>query len=209
MTRLDSTGDDDALDAVLQDAVRALRSPVTPRTVARDALASALRGERASVAPSVPGPSGLSHRAPFGRTRWATTPYVLRASPVTMLAAATLLIVTTAVVTARVTSRTAEMGAAAGAQAARTGGAGQIVRFTLAAPQARRVSLVGDFNGWDPAATTLQNKDGMWTVVIPVSAGRHQYGFVIDGSEWIPDPAAAQSADSDFGTQNSVMYVGG
>jgi hypothetical protein len=206
MTRLDSAGDDDALDAVLQDAVGALRSPVAPSAAARDALTSALRGERAAAMPAAPvAPRQL--RA--ARSRWLTTPFALRASPLTMLAAATVLVAATSVITARITRGAEGDGAPGRAQAAGMDGAPQIVRFTLAAPQARRVSLVGDFNGWDPAATTLQNKDGMWTVVIPVSAGRHQYGFVIDGSEWIADPAAAQSADADFGTQNSVMYVGG
>jgi 1,4-alpha-glucan branching enzyme len=84
----------------------------------------------------------------------------------------------------------------------------QVVRFSLSAPQARQVSLVGDFNGWDPAATALQERDGTWTVVIPVAPGRHQYGFVIDGTEWIADPEAARTADADFGTANSVVYVG-
>jgi hypothetical protein len=35
------------------------------------------------------------------------------------------------------------------------------------------------------------------------------YGFVVDGSRWIPDPAAPQSDDGDFGSANSVVYVGG
>jgi len=133
---------------------------------------------------------------------------VLHASPLTLLAAATLLIVGASLITARVTGR-----APADRLALRPGSGlestREVVRFTLSAPQARRVSLVGDFNGWDPAATALQNRDGMWTVVIPVTPGRHQYGFVIDGSQWIADPGAAQSADSDFGTPNSVVYVGG
>ncbi len=203
MTSHDSHGNDEALDAVVQDAVLALRTPVAPRPAARAALTSALRS--AAVAPA-PAPGRAEQRS---RARWFTTPRAVRMSPLTMLAAASLLVVSASVITARVGRRAAGKSVAVQTGTRTPERPGQVVRFTLAAPAAHRVSLVGDFNGWDPAATRLENKDGTWTVVIPVTPGRHQYGFVIDGSQWIADPAAAQSADSDFGTRNSVMYVGG
>jgi 1,4-alpha-glucan branching enzyme len=82
-----------------------------------------------------------------------------------------------------------------------------VVRFVYLAPQADKVFLVGDFNGWDTTKTPLaRSGDGSWTVTIPLSAGRHLYGFVVDGS-WAADPHAPLAPDDGFGHANSVKLV--
>jgi hypothetical protein len=85
------------------------------------------------------------------------------------------------------------------------------VKFVLVAPQAARVSLVGDFNRWDPAATPMERTPtgGTWSVVVPLSAGRHEYAFVVDGKQWLPDPSAPLAPVDGFGAPNSVVLVGG
>jgi hypothetical protein len=85
----------------------------------------------------------------------------------------------------------------------------QAVGFVLAAPEARSVALVGDFNNWDRAATPMRRAgDGAsWVVVVPLEPGRHLYGFVVDGSRWVNDPAAPLAADAAFGDRNSVVLV--
>ena len=82
------------------------------------------------------------------------------------------------------------------------------VRFELYAPRASRVALAGTFNRWDPAATPLVRlgKDGMWTVTLALPSGQHQYGFIVDGRNWVPDPAAP-TVDDGFGRRNSVVSV--
>jgi hypothetical protein len=82
-----------------------------------------------------------------------------------------------------------------------------VVRFVYVAPQADKVYLVGDFNGWDTVKTPLsRSANGSWTVTIPLSAGRHLYGFVVDGS-WNTDPHAPLAPDDGFGHANSVKLV--
>jgi hypothetical protein len=82
-----------------------------------------------------------------------------------------------------------------------------VVRFIYLAPKADKVFLVGDFNGWDTTKTPLaRGSDGSWTVTIPLSAGRHLYGFVVDGS-WNTDPHAPLAPDDGFGHTNSVKLV--
>ncbi|MDQ3998350.1 MAG: isoamylase early set domain-containing protein [Gemmatimonadota bacterium] len=85
------------------------------------------------------------------------------------------------------------------------------VKFVLVAPQAARVSLVGDFNRWDPAATPMERTPtgGTWSVVVPLSAGRHEYAFVVDGKQWLPDPSAPLAPVDGFGAPNSVVLVRG
>lgn len=82
------------------------------------------------------------------------------------------------------------------------------VPFVLTAANAARISIVGDFNDWDPAATPLQRVDGQgWWVVVNLRPGRYRYSFVVDGTRWIADPSAPRAADNDFGTANSVVTI--
>lgn len=83
-----------------------------------------------------------------------------------------------------------------------------VVRFVLPAPQAVRVSLVGDFNGWDLNATpATRQPDGTWTSFVPLRPGRHVYTFVVDG-QFVSDPAAPIAPDDGYGQKNSVVVVG-
>jgi len=83
-----------------------------------------------------------------------------------------------------------------------------VVRFVLVAPKAATVSLVGDFNGWDANRTPMARAAGgdVWTVTLPMTAGRHVYSFVVDGS-WSPDPTAPLAPDDGYGHTNSVKIV--
>lgn len=84
------------------------------------------------------------------------------------------------------------------------------VRFALVAPAASRVSVVGDFNAWNPAATPLRRAaDGrVWAAEVPVTPGRHVYAFIVDGV-LVVDPGAPRAGDEDFGVPSSVVIVRG
>lgn len=84
------------------------------------------------------------------------------------------------------------------------------VRFTLVAPAAQRVSVVGDFNGWNAASLPMRRSaDGhTWEIVVPLRPGRYAYSFVVDGV-LARDPLAPSVADDDFGSANSVVLVRG
>ncbi len=88
----------------------------------------------------------------------------------------------------------------------------QRVQFVLVAPTARKVAVVGDFNGWDAAHTAYQAKHrggGVWAVTAPVPTGHHRYSFVVDDSLWMADPTAPRAIDNDFGMPKSAIVVGG
>lgn len=84
-----------------------------------------------------------------------------------------------------------------------------LVRFELRAPGAREVALAGSFNGWDAPGIPLIQVPGsdVWAVTVPLTVGEHQYGFVVDGGVWIPDPGAHAQVDDGFGQTNSVLVV--
>jgi len=85
----------------------------------------------------------------------------------------------------------------------------QIVRFVFVDSGAKRVELVGDFNEWAKGSIVLRRSGapGVWSASVPLSPGRHEYAFIINGSRWVADPLALKSSD-DFGTESSVIRVG-
>lgn len=88
----------------------------------------------------------------------------------------------------------------------------QRVQFVLVAPSARKVAVVGDFNGWDAEHAGYQathRGGGVWAVSAQVPAGHHRYSFVVDDSLWMADPTAPRAIDNDFGMPKSAIVVGG
>lgn len=82
-------------------------------------------------------------------------------------------------------------------------------QFFLAANQAKEVSLVGDFNGWDPAVTPLRKMaDGSWVVTALLRPGHHTYAYMIDGVI-TPDPRAVNVRDRDYDVIVSTIVVKG
>ncbi len=79
--------------------------------------------------------------------------------------------------------------------------------FSLKAPDARTVSVVGDFNGWsDDAHPMKMHETGQWEKHLFLSPGRYEYKFVVDG-QWWEDPANEQKCRNQYGTCNSVVVV--
>jgi len=80
------------------------------------------------------------------------------------------------------------------------------VQFRFTAPAAHMVSLAGDFSNWSPSYTLTRSEPGVWTIVVPLKPGVHDYSFVVDGDKWTPDPSAPPTADG-FGGVNSRIAV--
>jgi hypothetical protein len=86
---------------------------------------------------------------------------------------------------------------------------GVVTRFVFVAPEARSVHLTGDFVAWSPEGIALDDLrgSGIWTVDLSLPPGVHEYTFIVDGTEWRPDPRAVSQVDDGFGRQNSVVIV--
>jgi len=84
------------------------------------------------------------------------------------------------------------------------------VLFSLDAPDARSVSLVGDFNAWDRAGIPMLDKDGdgTWTVKVLLQRGRsYRSNFLLDEERLIADPASTLRVPDGFGGESSVLRV--
>ena len=81
------------------------------------------------------------------------------------------------------------------------------VNFYCAAPGAKSVSLVGDFNDWDPTSAPMrQQVDGWWFLQVPLTHGHHQYRFLVDGKSML-DPRAAGIAHNERNEEVSLVAV--
>jgi AMP-activated protein kinase-like protein len=182
----DNETEDTGLD---ERVVRALRAP---EILAMDFEARLMAQARAEIA---------RRRATPVRRSWWVTGRVFVASPLATLAMAAGIAIMAAASTLVVARRP---------QATVTAGRDTVefVRFVLVDSTARSVSVVGDFNGWKRDETPLiaAAKAGVWSVSLPLSPGRHEYAFIVDGERWVVDPASIASSD-EFGTESSVLLV--
>ena len=63
------------------------------------------------------------------------------------------------------------------------------VTFTLpAGAPAGRVSVVGDFNGWEPGRHELQTRrNGTRTISVPLDPGTYKFRYLATGGIWLDD----------------------
>jgi 1,4-alpha-glucan branching enzyme len=81
------------------------------------------------------------------------------------------------------------------------------IQFSLQAAEVQKVSLVGDFNNWNPDADPMQkNGNGKWTKTKMLSQGNYEYKYCVDG-EWMHDPQNLRVCMNCFGTQNNIVKV--
>lgn len=91
---------------------------------------------------------------------------------------------------------------------ANSGGSAVTARFKFYSPEAKIVSIAGDFNKWNIDEGAMRRRDkGVWTIEIPLKPGKYNYMFVVDGDVWITDPDAESYRDDGFGYKNSVVRV--
>jgi 1,4-alpha-glucan branching enzyme len=71
-----------------------------------------------------------------------------------------------------------------------------------------RVTVVGDFNAWNPALHPLAKAEsGRWQTVLELDEGAtYQYRYFVNGGTWYTDPNCAVCANP-FGSENNVLTV--
>lgn len=172
----------ESMNESVAKAARLMRTEIPVRSAWRDALLSRIESD-----------GEVSRRS----RRWTIPPVVAIAAGVLLV----LLGAAGATLVSRASSRSTA--------ATLLSSATPMVRFVYVAPGATRVSVVGDFNQWNPTAVPLRRlNDGTWIADVPLMPGRYAYAFVVDG-KLEADPNAPRAADSDFGVANSILMVRG
>lgn len=79
--------------------------------------------------------------------------------------------------------------------------------FLYFAPQAKHVSIIGDFNNWSPNANPMKRQpDGGWTAQVLLTHGHHRYLFLVDGVPTL-DPRAQGTARNENSEKVSLIAV--
>jgi 1,4-alpha-glucan branching enzyme len=82
-----------------------------------------------------------------------------------------------------------------------------LVDFFCRASQAKSVSLIGDFNGWQPAAHPMTRMpDGGWVIRMELPHGHHQYLFLVDGKPTL-DPNAMGKVHNERNEMVSLIAI--
>jgi hypothetical protein len=79
------------------------------------------------------------------------------------------------------------------------------IGFVFRHSKARKVEIIGDFNGWAPKPM-IKGKDFRWTISLPIPPGEYAYNFVVDGKP-IRDPNNQKVCDVGRGFPNSMLKV--
>lgn len=82
------------------------------------------------------------------------------------------------------------------------------VLFSINAPNAREIYVVGDFNNWktDDVARLAKSDDGRWGKKLDLQPGRYKYKFVVDG-EWVLDTQNTEREQNPYGTFDSIIKL--
>lgn len=81
------------------------------------------------------------------------------------------------------------------------------IQFALQAADAKKVSLVGEFNKWNPDADPMdKDGNGTWTKTKMFSAGDFEYKFWVDG-QWVADPNNLRVCRNCYGTLNNIVKI--
>lgn len=81
------------------------------------------------------------------------------------------------------------------------------VNFFYSNRDAKSVSVIGDFNNWNPLTHPMRRReDGWWFAEVPLTQGHHHYVFLVDGLPRL-DPQASGIVETDRFSKASLIAV--
>ncbi len=67
--------------------------------------------------------------------------------------------------------------------------------------------IAGDFNNWQPTGYDSWRSGDTLFAEIPLKPGEYSYKFILNETDWIPDPNATGFSIDPFGGQNSILFI--
>jgi 1,4-alpha-glucan branching enzyme len=83
------------------------------------------------------------------------------------------------------------------------------MRLTFSLDDERPVSVVGDFNGWDPTAHPLKPRaNGRRSIAVVLPSGsRHAFRYLAEGGVFFDDPDADAYEDNGYGEVHGLLML--
>lgn len=79
--------------------------------------------------------------------------------------------------------------------------------FTFYAPDAKQISIIGDFNQWDSSVNQMTPQPGgYWSAQVLLHHGHHRYQFLVDGVPTL-DPKAQGIVRNDKNERASLIAI--
>ena len=80
-------------------------------------------------------------------------------------------------------------------------------QFSFYAPQAKKVTVAGNFNNWDiKALTAKRDSKGNWVAKANLKPGKYEYKFFVDG-HWVNDPKCTSCVPNGMGSCNCTLEI--
>lgn len=186
------------LESALAEAAASLREAATPDLTAAVMAALPPAEHRGSAAAA----RTPSHGRVGRLVRWLWSPVTITLRPLHALAGGL------ALVALLLLPRGSAAPVGVPVQVAQEGAAEPrlYVQFRIEVPGANQVALAGSFTSWQPEHPLTQVAPGVWSTMVALEPGVHDYTFVIDGERMVVDPYAPTVADS-FGGSNSRLFL--
>ena len=91
----------------------------------------------------------------------------------------------------------------------RTGGPRRKVKvsFTLTAPDAETVYLLGDFNDWQARDVMTRGDDGTWGLTLTLDPDReYQFRYLVNETDWYDEDSVGRCPNP-FGGENGLLIL--
>jgi 1,4-alpha-glucan branching enzyme len=81
------------------------------------------------------------------------------------------------------------------------------ITFTIDAPAAQSVDVVGALTGWTEQRHPMtRDPEGRWRLVLDPAEGEHLFRYLIDGDAWCLDPEAHGTVTGADGIERSRLW---
>ena len=82
------------------------------------------------------------------------------------------------------------------------------VMFSVFAPEAQEVHIVGEFNNWQVnGVSRMMQNSGTWSKKLELVPGKYRYRFVVDGN-WVEDSSNPNKEVNPYGSVDSLIEIG-
>ncbi|MDA8123669.1 MAG: glycogen-binding domain-containing protein [Deltaproteobacteria bacterium] len=82
-------------------------------------------------------------------------------------------------------------------------------RFVFYRPDVSRIEITGSFTDWKAVPMKKVGNSGYWEHTFTLPQGEYRFAYLLDSGERLPDPTIPERETDDFGSENSVLAVGG